>query len=329
MRFPLRLLLPCLLLPAAACGGDEAAAPAAPRPELVTLADVPLTRRNEDRIDPAALELTIGMTGLELGGQGLATLTNGNLAANEVQGGAIPALTRALASSGGRQSAKIELHSMVPYRTLLAVLRTLKAANVQKVGFVVRKGMTPALGVLVPDGFDVRDPSPDPVSFDAPYQRDWDTFVRTWDESFTRCAVDTGFQCTGVPDRAAEGGKVEIGLFTRQDAFVIDVRRFGTDDPPEPILPLLPPQTGSEEEGREQHLPPMARASFYFRRASANVQPESPLALTIRPLCGQSACGIRLSSDEVTPAAQVLVFLGATFPNGTPAPRVIFDASPR
>lgn len=172
------------------------------------------------------------MTGLELGGQGLATLTNGNLAANEVQGGAIPALTRALASSGGRQSAKIELHSMVPYRTLLAVLRTLKAANVQKVGFVVRKGMTPALGVLVPDGFDVRDPSPDPVSFDAPYQRDWDTFVRTWDESFTRCAVDTGFQCTGVPDRAAEGGKVEIGLFTRQDAFVIDVRRFGTDDPP-------------------------------------------------------------------------------------------------
>jgi hypothetical protein len=303
----------------------EAAAPAAP-PPIVPPVDLAVTKRHAGRPNPRAAIVEISPTAIALDGQKLVDLAGGRIPEAAIRQEAFNELvlrSQGLASRG----VVIRMHALTRYDVMLQVLRGL--SNVPNVGFAVRAGMTPEMGLLAVERFEVRAPSETPVEFPAPYGHEWSEVVALWDEIHSRCEGETAYQCEAKPERVAEGGKVEIALFTQQDAFVIDFRRFGTDDPPAPVVEWLPPQRGTDGEDREmQRLPPATRASFFWFRA-ATQQAESPLALALRPLCQATACGVRVSAPPATSAGQVLILIGAAFPDGFAPPRVVLETGSR
>ena len=131
----------------------------------VGIPDLPVVRRVRDSIDASAVDVTIGTTAIAVAGQPGVTLTNGALPPNVTPERIAESLVSALAAQPNKSRVRLRVHSVVPYGTLLAVLRGLKSAGVEKVGFVVRKPMSTETGVLVPAGFDVRDPSPGAGAF--------------------------------------------------------------------------------------------------------------------------------------------------------------------
>jgi hypothetical protein len=73
-----------------------------------------------------------------------------------------------------------------------------------------------------------------------------------------------------------------------------------------------------------EQAPPATEASFQFRATEALTNP-SPVSATLKPLCGTSACGVFVTAEKTTLFVRVASFLGAAFPDGTPAPIVAFE----
>lgn len=309
-----------------ACGGEEPAAqPAAPEP-IVRPVDLPVTKRHAGRPNAQAAVVEISPTAIALDGYQIVGLVGGRIPDDELRGGVLFDLqfrARGLASKG----VVIRMHTLTRYDVMLAVLRGL--AEVPNVGFAVRAGMSPEMGLLTVGRFEVREPSDAPIENEGAMQHTWAEVVGLWDEMHSRCEGEFGFQCDVKPERIAEGGNAEIALFTQQDAFVIDFRRFGTEDPPPPPVELLPPQRDADGEMRDAPRPPPAtRATFFFTRG-ATQQAESPLALTLRPLCQAQACGVRVTAPASQTAGQVLILIGAAFPDGFAPPRVVLETGTR
>lgn len=310
----------------AACS-DPPPPPAAPaRAPIVRPIDLPVTKRHAGTPSPRAAIVEISPTEIALDGQRLVALVGGRIPADALRDEALFELTlnaRGLASRG----VVIHMHALTRYDVMLAVLRPL--AVVPNVGFAVRAGMSPTVGLLAVERFEVRPHGTEPVAFEGTMQHEWSEFVALWDEIHSRCEGQNSYQCERKPERVAEGGHVEIGLFTQQEAFVIDFRRFGTDDPPPPPVDMLPPQTGTDEEDRQMaRLPPATRGTFFWLRG-ATQEPESPLGLALRPLCQAQACGVRVTAPPATSAGQVLILIGAAFPDGFAPPRVVLETGTR
>ncbi|MFW5875128.1 MAG: hypothetical protein ACOCXM_00195 [Myxococcota bacterium] len=340
-RFPfLRLVLfPLLVVGLAACEEEEEPEETGP---LVGDMEIPVSLRSSDSLGGDPLRIEVGAAELHLDGRKVLDLDAGELPEAERRDHRISKLESAIRGGGARDAAAVRLHVNTPYETMLAVLESLREVGVSQVGFEVRKGNGTETGFVVPADVSVREASSDPVEFDGTAQRQWDQVVEHWDTMHGACMKAKSIDCDGKPGTVAEGGDAEMTLRAWGKAVKLQLQRFGepdeegdggveeSDEPaPVAMIPGVPVQaTGGGEEEEEEEVEPETEAVFTWKLAAA-LQPESPISLATRPLCGAEPCGAVVTSEYRTPSMRTLAFIGAAFPDGAPAPRLVFVRAPR
>ncbi len=323
------LALP-LVVSLAGCSEDPPPAPEEPVIEVGPLALV-VSKRSDAQPPEGALEMAVAPNGIVAQGRPVLPLESGRMAAVAWNGREIREVTAALDVAGSPQAVVLKLQASIPYITVGRILATLSAHGVRQVFFAVRGGSTADVGYLPIDLAGTRLASYDPVAFNGPAQRQWQEFVDNWQEIESSCRGEGTVDCERKYESIAEGGLVEIELFTRQDAMRVLFRRHGVEgetveEPP----PFMPPQNTRQRPARDEpevrmpEAPPARSATFMWRKRAATSEP-SPISLTMRPLCGAQPCAIRIAGDNLTPIASVLQLLGAAFPNGAPVPVVMWE----
>ena len=321
---PLPWLVACTVIALSGCDDDEDISQDDTTP-IVGVMELALSLRNAAPAPAEAMSIETSPTELRLDGHKVIDLENGAVPAAERDGSVLPKLRTAIHGGAARRAARLRLHVNTAYETVLLVLGTLKATNINTVGFEVRSPATPAeSGWLVIDHFAVEPHAAEAVELEATVQRGWGDFAATWQETYGACRQAHYVDCAYKPEVVAEGGKVEIALFTRGSALKAEFTRFGAPDPLPTGAPQMIEGVPSGVPDVEAELPPATYAAFTWRFEGATGT-ESPISLAFRPLCGSQACGVVTRSDAGTPIMRLLSFLGAAFPDGTQAPFVRFE----
>lgn len=323
----LRLLAVLLALSTVACGDDAEGGEVASTEPTVGLLELPLSNRFD--AEPSnAVGIEISGSAIRLDGRDVITLEGGRVPDAERDGVRIPKLADAIAAAPARRAASLRIYASTPYQTTALVLGTLKAANIGEVAFAVRRGATTELGYLKIDGYDVRpEVQNEPATIPATHQRAWNELVPAWDAMTQACRDGEHFvDCAYKPSTIAEGGDLQITFFVRGSAVKLELDRVRGVDAPPPSQPEL--IEGLAPEAAAPVEEPAKNAAFMWRFQAATMA-ESPIAAVLRPLCGAQACGGMVTAEGQTQTMTVLSFLGASFPNGTPAPYVVFQVPAR
>jgi hypothetical protein len=348
----MRLLPSFVLLCAAlcACGGSKPATEAPPSGPIVGVLELPISLRSGGAAADAH-DVEVSPTEVHVGSQPLLTLIPGAwFGPADRQGEQVPKLAAAL---GKTPHARLGLTvaSAVPYETVALVLATAKAAGVRSVSFKTRPpGGSSTTGWLALDALDVRPKtkSDTAVEFAGMTKKPWSDFTSKWDDVQNACRASPTGSCAFKPEKVAEGGDLKIVLHAAGQGVNVDFYRIG-DLPPaaEPVAEAPakpgkhakhPPKHGKKHqpemiEGVPQpkdvvdeavNAPPATEASFQFRAQEAVASP-SAVSATIKPVCGAASCGVVLQADKNTLFVRVASLLGAAFPDGTPAPAVVFE----
>jgi hypothetical protein len=323
-RFAFALLL---ALGSVACGDDADEAEAASTDPTVGLLELSISNRHDSEPTNAAA-IEISGTAIRLDGRDVVPLDRGRVPDAARDGVRIPSLAQALAAAPARRAAVLRIYASTPYQTTALVLGTLKAANVPEVAFAVRRGATTELGYLKLEGYDVRaEVANEPITVPATHQRTWNELAPVWEAMTQACRDGEHFvDCAYKPTEIAEGGDLQITFFARGSAVKLELDRVRGVDAPAPTQPAL--IEGIAPEAAAEVVEPAKTAAFTWRFQAATMA-ESPIAAVMRPLCGAQSCGGMVTAEGQTQTMNVLSFLGATFPNGTPAPYVVFQVPPR
>jgi hypothetical protein len=334
VRLCFKAIVPVLALPLLLTGvGCEDEAPPAPAPPAIEVSPLSLvvSRRADGVVPEGALEIVIAPNGVTAQGRPVLDLESGRMAVVAWNGRHIREVTAALDVAGSPQAVVLKTQASVPYITVSRILATVAAHGVRSVFFAVRPGSSAEVGYLPIDLAGTRLTSYEPVAFEGPAQREWQEFVDLWSEIETSCQGEGMVDCNRKLDSIAEGGLVEIELFARQDAMRVLFRRHGVEgDTVEEPPPFMPPQNTrqrrapGEPEAAPPPEPPARSANFMWRRRAATADP-SPISLAMRPLCGARPCAVRVSGDNLTPISSVLQLIGVAFPDGAPAPVVLWE----
>lgn len=331
MRTTLRLLpaIALLIAPSALGCDEEEEIQEEPAPELGVM-ELPISLRNSDAAPNNAMRISISPNAMGADGAHLIDLEGGRVPEGELGGDAIiTKLQEKLRSGGSRRAGAITLHVNTPYETLTAVLSTLKANNIDTVGFEVRKpGGAGETGWMVLTNYAVEPADDEPESFSVG-QRRWNDLVESWQEVYEACRRDHYVDCDGKPFNPAEGGEMEISMFARGSALKVNFERFGISAEEDEraaaaakarpaMIEGVPSPVGEGEE--EDMGPPVTDGTFTWRFRAATDEGLSPISGAFRPLCGAQPCGVVLTGDPDTLSMRLLSFLGAAFPNGTEAP---------
>jgi hypothetical protein len=328
MRFTHTALVLALGLAASACGksNDEALAAESSAP-VVGVLELPLSHRAADAAPTGAARIEISPTELRLDGRKLLDLVQGSAPAAEVSDHVITKLRDGLTSGPARSAAEIRMHVNTTYSTMVDLLKTVDAANIHRVGFVVRPIQRPTeTGFLVIENFRVEAPSDEPIRFEGAHQRQWNDFVAAWQEGYTGCRARDYVDCSPYPAVPMTGGDLLIKLFARGSALKAEFSRFGGEDPVEAAPPVMldgvpaPPPAG---EGEFEPPDPIGQGAFTWRFEAATAD-LSGIKDAFRPLCGAHPCGVVVTGDINTLSMRLLSFIGAAFPDGTPAPALAF-----
>lgn len=323
----LRLALALILaLSAFACGDDAEGGEAASTEPTVGLLELPISNRH-DAAPTNAVDLEISGSAIRLDGRDVLALESGRVPDAERDGVRIPKLAEAIAGAPARRAATLRIYASTPYQTTALVLGTLKAANVGEVAFAVRRGMATELGYLKIDGFDVRPESTEPVTVPATHQRAWNELPPVWESMNDACRGGEHYvDCAYKPSEIAEGGDLQVTFFARGSAVKLELDRVRGVDAPPPAQPEL--LEGLAADPAQVVVEPAKNAAFMWRFQAATMA-DSPISAVMRPLCGAQPCGGVIAAEGQTQTMTVLSFLGASFPNGTPAPFVVFQVPPR
>ncbi|MEM1417645.1 MAG: hypothetical protein AAGH15_22295 [Myxococcota bacterium] len=326
-----RFLVPFSLLLALALGCDEPE-PEVPEVEAPTIGvfELPISFRYAPSPSNAyVIEVTPGA--MTLDGTVVMELDRGKLPGEMLDGHNVPPLAQALSSAPARSAAVIATEGGTPWATTARIVATVQAANLRTLAFRVRRGTGTEVGYLDIGRYHVREQSQDYYTFQGAAQRQWDDLPPVWPEMNERCyESEHRVDCTHEQSNVAQGGKMHITLFARGNGLKVDLNRF---DPPEEatggpalIEGIAPPEPEEGEE--EEELPPAENASFSWRFRGATTEP-STVSATMRPLCGSRPCGVVIEAEGQTPTMRVLSFVGASFPNGTEKPEILFQVPPR
>jgi len=334
--------LPLVVLVAVAlagCDEDDSAEDDGEATPLIGLAEIPISLRNASTRPTDALQLLVTPQAVYLGDDEVLGLEGGAVPKEERDGTTLAKLGSKLEAGVARPTAAIRMHVNVDYQTMALILSTLRTARVRRVAFEVRKpGPAMETGWLLLDDFLVQPKSDEPVAFEGALQRRWEEFIGGWDGSYEACRGGEYVHCAKKPDlNLAEGGLVEVSLFTRGSALQAHFRRFGeaddeatrrADAPAPKLLDGVPAEepTGNEPlRGPDgEILPPEDHATFTWRYGEAT-KDDSAIPSTFRPICGVAQCGLVVRADAEVPSFRMLSFIGAAFPNGAPTPRVVFE----
>lgn len=317
-----------------ACGKQEETK-VEPTGPIVSVLDLAVSPRSGASAPSDAHDLEIGASALQLGGQQVVTLTDGQFAPAERAGDQIPKLAAALGKTPHSRM-QLAVSSSISYNTVAPVLATAKAAGVQSVSFKVRPpGSQSNTGYLTLDDYSVRpkSKSDEEVAIPGATVKPWSDFSAQWEAVQTACRASPSGNCAYKPELIAEGGNLKIVLYAAGQGANVGFYRVGAP-PPEPP-PAEPAKKGKKGKSakKSKNVDPVAEleqalpateALFQFRSQEA-VAASSAISDTMRPVCGAGACGVVVQGEKATSFVRLLSLLGAAFPDGTPAPIVAFE----
>jgi hypothetical protein len=180
--------------------------------------------------------------------------------------------------------------------------------------------------------------------------RPWNDFVSQWDAVANGCRAARTGSCAFKPEKIAEGGELKVVLHAAGQGINVEYVRIGAE-PDAAAAPKEEPagknkhkskakahkgknkkhpelidgvKAPSDVADEAENLPPATEALFQFRGQEALVSP-SPVSETVKPVCGASACGVVVQAEKATPFLRVVSLLGAAFPDGSTAPRIVFE----
>jgi len=316
----------CLLASLVLLGCDEdEASTTAELPPAVTPLSLPLSLRYQTDRPADPLTIEIAPSTLRLNGQEVLALDNGKLPAGEYADGRIGKLFQAVELTSVRQSAIVRTNAMVPYGTVAKVLGTLERSNFHSVYFEVRPGGGLETAFLPVERFRALPPEDERnrIAFEGEGQRTWDEFVGLWEQVEEACNRADAEVCDRKPRRVAEGGDLHITLWSRGAMSKVEFRRIGVEGEEGEnashlervqILEAIAAAGGENEPPP----PPPNRFAAFSWRVRANTAQDSAISAAMRPLCGAAPCKAVIVSEMITPVGNVISFVGAAFPNGTP-----------
>lgn len=324
-----------------AAGCHEKAKPASSAP-IVGVLELPISLRNADAAPANPLRIEVSPTEMRLDGRNVLDLQSGRAPEAERRDDMLPRLRAAIQGGGVKKAATVRMHVDTPYETLVAILNTLRNVGVDTIAFAVRKGATPQTGWMTLSDVRVQQPSDQPVEFVGHAQRQWDEFVKMWDSVQDACLKDQSVDCdpkpeittsSGKHDWVVPGGSMVMTLLAKGNALKLSFERSGPaegvdggteSDKQKALETLLRRLTKAVKPG-EEPPPALATEAAFTWRFPAATESQSPISIAVRPLCGVQPCGAVVTSDYLTPSMRVLSFIGAAFPNGTPAPSLVFE----
>lgn len=311
-----------------ACGEPEEEAEPVDNSVIVGLYEIPISRSNQATAPSNAARLDISPSLMRLDGVEVLPMERGRPADAEVADHVITKLRQRLTSGPAREQVALRIHASVPYLTLAEVLNTLHSANQRRVLIAVRTpGETPREAWMQLPRFQVVG-AEDEVAWNVS-PPPWNTFTSKWREVYEACRAGTYIDCDGPYARTAEGGDLQMELWTRGQGMKVT---FSQGNAPEPETPsggggvamiegvAAAPAAPDEEEGLS---PPATLGAFAVRHQEAT-QDESALSSLSQPVCGNVACTATVVTDATAPSMRVISMIGAVFANGFTEPELAF-----
>ena len=328
-----------LVIALAACGGEDKTEEGteAPKGPVLGVLELPVSLRTGDA-PPDGRKVEAGLAELRVDGNTVLTLESGKITAADRQGDVAPKLVAAL-KTPAKSAIVLSAHSGLSYETLALILSSAHAAGIRDLALHVRKaGGSTEAGYAVYKNFQLTPRTDAEVAMPSVDARTWDEMNAAWQAMHDACrAAETG-SCAYVPGTALQGGKLKIVLFAAGQGVNLNFFRVG----------LTPEALAAEEKARTDALaakqedvvqgrkkatdvaeemeegPPASEALFQFRAQEALETP-SALTETMRPLCGNRACGAVVSAEPQTLLVRVASLIGAAFPDGGAAPVLAFE----
>jgi hypothetical protein len=321
MRYsPISLALVSMVL--AACG-EEAPPPDPELPPLVGALEIPISLRNADPAPSNALRIEMSPTAMHVDGHALYEMTRGEPPDSEQTPEGYTQLRARVASLPARGVAALTVHAVVPYGTFVRTLQTLTAAGYHEFAIAVRSpDASPVIHWMTFSSPELA-PATGPVAFPGT-ERPWEDFTQHWGDMYASCRT-SGFDCSGTPTVAAQGGHFQLVLWARGQGMVMRFNQVDVTDagvPPSTAVAMIPgvprPSSGDVEPPT-----PIATGAFSFR-AEVATQADSAMSATMRPVCGAAVCPTIIEGDVGTNFMRVASMIGAAFPSGSTAPRLAF-----
>lgn len=311
-----------------ACGGEEEVPEESSEP-IMGLMEFPISHRLTPNSPGNAIRIEVSPTLMRLDGRTILEIDGGRIPDEARAGDIISALQTGIDGGPARRAAELSLHANTPYITTALIVATLKAANVSELAFAVRTVGEPNAGYLVIDDFETREEATELYEFPETHMPAWGNVATHWETMYTACRENHYVDCAFKPQTIAEGGQTHITLFARGNGVKIELHRVGE---PVVVAPTEGPEmiegVGTAVDQAIAEAPPAEQAAFTWRY-NATTDAESPVSGTMRPLCGAANCGVLLTAEALTPTMRILSFIGAAFPTGTDAPKVVFQVPTR
>jgi biopolymer transport protein ExbD len=324
-----------------ACGGaEEKPAEQGEKPPVIGVFELPVSLRTGDAAPADGRKVELGLTELRVDGETVMPLDGGKLAPSDRSGNELPKLKAALQQKPSK-TLVLHAHSGIAYETIAAILSTAHAAGMRDLAFQVRKaGGATDTGYVLLKNFQVTPRTDDEVAIESVDARKWDEMTAEWEKMHNACrAAETG-SCAYVPGTPAKGGNLKIVLHAAGQGVNLDFFRVGIPaeqlaaeeaarqaelaKKKEDVVQGRKKATDIAEELDEAEAAPADQALFQFRSNEALEVP-SALSETMRPLCGNRACGAVVSAESATLFVRVASLIGAAFPDGGAAPVLAFE----
>ena len=326
-----------------ACSKEEVKPDTAPK--LGTL-ELPTSHRIGDSEPSDASRIEIAPSAISVDGEQVITLENGKIPAAERSGYDLPKLKAKL---GGKRTAALSVYAAVPYATLARVMHTALGAGASELAFKVRKpNSTSQTGWLIIKKNRFVE-SAEKANLDESELVPWDSFAKVWEESLAACQMSTRADCGYRPLAKAEGGKLDLMLRVRGSGLALRFRQAGAPavaadagtDAGEASAKLASKSKKTKKKRAEmldgikaapvaEEAPPEPATEHVFtlRTDQATTDP-SPISAIVKPVCSGMTCPVVLDAEGISMSIQVLSLLGASFPDGTPAPSVAWVLPPK
>jgi len=313
-----------------ACGGDDEGEGELDTTDHVGLYEIPISRNNQASEPRDAVRVEISPTEMRLNYEPILELERGLVPESAVNDGVITALREGISGNAARSRAALRIHTNVPYLTLAQTMNTLREAGLRELFLAVRTpGETPQEGWMQMPHWQVLPPGDEPATFEGRAPR-WDEFVAVWRDVYDRCRAGEYVDCDGPYSITAEGGELDIEMWTRARAMKVTFRQI---NPPEPepsggggggggLIEGVAPAPVAADSGEPEEDP--ATAGAFTMHHQEAVAEDSGISSFMEPVCADTQCRVTFVTDATTASMRVISFIGAAFPNGSQTPQIAF-----
>ncbi|MFK7984482.1 MAG: hypothetical protein AB8I08_00495 [Sandaracinaceae bacterium] len=325
MTRPLFRALSILLVPtlafATACGGDDETEEVVDETPIVGLYEMAISRNNQGSAPSDAALIEISPTALQVDHRPIAELNRGRPADSEVGDDIITPLLTRLRGAPARSRVAIKLHATVPYLTMVQVLNTVQEAGIHEAHFAVRTlGDTPSEGWMPLRQWRVV-PHEGEIEW-ATRALPWSAFSEHWREVYAACRAGEYIDCDAPYANIAEGGELEMELWTRGQGMKVTFRQVNAPEPEAggggggggvALIEGLAPAPAAAPA--EEEAPPATVGAFNVRHQESTLE-DSALSNQVAPVCANQACRAVVVADATGQSMRIVSLIGGVFANG-------------